>query len=298
MISADDLRFFLEVSRTTRLGEAARRLNVDQTTVSRRIVKLEKDLGQRLFDRTPIGWLVTEAGRRLITHAEAIEATLIVALEDADASINGQLTGSLRVLAPDGFGSFVLIPGLHKFAASHPNLSIEVATATTHDLLTGRDFDVGITLERPSPRSVLTHRLARYELRLYASRNYLSSHGVPATLDDLHQHRMIWYIDAFLDVEPLQITDTLLPGVRIGLQANNIAGHLQAAQHGLGIAPLPTFIGGSDDRLVEVLSHSFVASRQYWLVIPRDLARLARVKEFVIALREIISANHHLIELS
>lgn len=298
MISADNLRYFLEVSRTMRLGEASRRLSVDQTTVSRRIVKLEKDMGERLFDRTPTGWLATEAGRRLLPHAEAIEATLVAAVEDAHSITSGDLTGSLRVLTPDGFGIFVMIPGLVPFATAHPHLSLEVGTATTHDLLTGRDFDIGVTLERPSPRSVVTQRLARYELRLYASPSYLETHGTPKTLEDLRTHRLAWYIEAFLDVEPLRIMDELAPGAPIGLQTNNIAGHREAARNGMGIVPLPTYIGGPDESVVEILSQEFVAHRYYWLVVPRDLARLARVREFISALRQIVSSNPYLVELS
>ncbi|MEV5650758.1 LysR family transcriptional regulator [Nocardia sp. NPDC052254] len=297
MISADNLRYFLEVSRTSRLGEAARRLGVDQTTVSRRIARLEKEIGERLFDRTPTSWLVTEAGRRLLPHAETIEATLVAAVEDTHLRANGDLTGSLRVLTPDGFGTFVMIPALGPFASAHPHLSIEVATSTTHDLLTGRDFDIGVTLEKPSPRSVVTERLARYELKLYATAEYLARHGTPGTLADLHDHRLIWYIDAFLDVRPLQIMDELVPGARIKMQTNNITGHLQAARNGLGIAPLPTYIGGTDDTLVEVLGAEFVAHRGYWLVVPRDLARLARVREFITGLRRIIDVNPHLVAL-
>lgn len=297
MISADNLRYFLEVSRTSRIGDVSRRLDVDQTTVSRRISKLEKEMGERLFDRTPAGWLVTEAGRRLLPHAEAIEATLVAAAEGAQSKSNGDLTGSLRVLTPDGFGTFVVIPGLVSFATEHPHLSIEVATATTHDLLTGRDFDIGVTLERPSPRSVVTERLARYELKLYASPTYLEKYGTPTTLEELHNHKLVWYIEAFLDVEPLQLMEELVPGAQIGLQTNNIGGHREAARNGLGIVPLPTYIGGPDDSVVEVLSKEFVAHRRYWLVIPRDLARLARVREFVAGLRRIIAANPYLVEL-
>lgn len=291
MIDADNLRFLLEVSRTGRLTDAAKRLQVDETTVSRKISRLEKDLGTRLFDRGVSGWQLTDAGRRLLPYAEAVESTLLAAVDATTSNEPGNLTGTVRILAPDGFGVFVLTPELGRVRESHPDLYIELLTATSHDLLTGRDFDLAVTLERPSPRSVSVSKLADYDLRLYASKGYLASYGEIATRLDLREHTLVWYVDALLDVEPLRSLGRLLPGVQAHLQINNIAGHYQAVKSGVGVAPLPSYIGDVDDELVRVLSEDFLAERTYWLVVPRALARLARITAITDAVHAAVESN-------
>ncbi len=293
-MDTENLRFLLEVARTGRLREAAARLQVDETTVSRRISRLEQDLGVRMFDRTPQGWRVTEPGRLVIPHAEAIESSVSRAME-AVVSRAGDLSGTARILAPDGFGANVLVPGLRPLLDAHPALSLEVITATTHDLITARDFDVAVTLERPSPRSAAVQHLTDYELRCYASREYLDRRGVPRSVDELRRdHDLIWYVDALLDVQPLRVLEELLPRASARLQTNNITGQHSAARAGLGVALLPTYIGAADSQLVGVLPEELRISRTYWLVVPRDLSELLRVRAITRAIHALVAGHPHL----
>lgn len=292
--NVDNLRVFLHVARNGRLGDAALRLGVDETTVSRRITRLETELGCRLFDRTPQGWRLTEPGRGVLPHAEAIEASATRALE-AVSSPHGTISGIARILAPDGFGAYILLPGLKPLRDAHPNLDIELLTATTHDHLTTRDFDIAITLERPSARYARVHHLADYELRFYASAGYLEANGAPSSVEDLRAHHpLIWYVDALLDVQPLRFLGDLVPRARARVQTNNITGHYAAARAGLGIVPLPTYIGAADPTLNEVLPEVLRARRAYWLVIPRDLTPMLRVQELARTIRRIVADHPHL----
>lgn len=277
MFNPDHLRYFLEVSRTGRLTDASRTLGVDHTTVGRRITALEKSAGQRLFDRTPTGWRLTEAGRRLVGYAETVESTLIAAFED-QTSDTGSLRGTVRIAAPDGFGAFVLTPKLGALRDKHPDLDIELVTATEHNSLATREFDIAITLERPSPRFVVARQLATYTLALYAAERYLAAQPAIDSVDGLRGHTLISYVDALLDVAPLRILDSILPDGRAQIQTNNITGQWIAARSGVGIAPLPSYIGEPDDTLIPVLPGLVSVERTYWTVIPRELTGLARVK--------------------
>ncbi|MDQ0283654.1 LysR family transcriptional regulator [Rhodococcoides fascians] len=277
MFNPDHLRYFLEVSRTGRLTDASRTLGVDHTTVGRRITALEKSAGQRLFDRTPTGWRLTEAGRRLVGYAETVESTLIAAFED-QTSDTGSLRGTVRIAAPDGFGAFVLTPKLGALRDKHPDLDIELVTATEHNSLATREFDIAITLERPSPRLVVARQLATYTLALYAAERYLAAQPTIDSVDGLRGHTLISYVDALLDVAPLRILDSILPDGRAQIQTNNITGQWIAARSGVGIAPLPSYIGEPDDTLIPVLPGLVSVERTYWTVIPRELTGLARVK--------------------
>jgi DNA-binding transcriptional LysR family regulator len=277
VFNPDHLRYFLEVSRTGRLTDASRTLGVDHTTVGRRITALEKSAGQRLFDRTPTGWRLTEAGRRLVGYAETVESTLIAAFED-QTSDTGSLRGTVRIAAPDGFGAFVLTPKLGALRDKHPDLDIELVTATEHNSLATREFDIAITLERPSPRLVVARQLATYTLALYATERYLAAQPTIDSVDGLRGHTLISYVDALLDVAPLRILDSILPDGRAQIQTNNITGQWIAARSGVGIAPLPSYIGEPDDTLIPVLPGLVSVERTYWTVIPRELTGLARVK--------------------
>src|SRR5262245_1632850 len=104
-MDVDNLRFMYEVARAGTVREAALHRRVDETTVSRRISRLEKHLGTRLFDRTPQGWRLTEPGRLVLPHAEAVQMSASRALEAAN-SRTGKLVGTVRILAPDGFGAY------------------------------------------------------------------------------------------------------------------------------------------------------------------------------------------------
>ncbi|MCO4251353.1 LysR family transcriptional regulator [Pseudarthrobacter raffinosi] len=293
MISADDLRFFLEVSRTGKLVAAARGLGVDHTTVGRRITQLEKASGARLFVRAPGGWELTEAGERLAIHAEAVESSLLAAAEELGSSA-GRLSGTLRIAAPDGFGAFVLSPGLGNLRARYPDLKVEIVTATRLNLLASKEFDVGISLARPTIRGVESFELAEYPLGLYASAQYLQRHGPISNVDELFEHSVIGYVDSLLDIPALRFLDAALPGVRPAIQTNNITGQWMAAVAGLGVAVLPFFIAEPDRRLVHILDTSVAIRRKYWLAVPRELQRLARIRAAHQELRELVLAHPYL----
>lgn len=285
---------FLELVRAGTLKGAAARLGFDETTVSRRISKLEDSFGARLFDRGRGGWSLTEAGRRLVPYAESIDSQFLTAVEEV-SSRPGELSGSLRVVTTDGFGAYVLLPELRTFHAQHPALRIEVSTSTSRAAALERDFDVAITLERPSNPSATVRHLTDYELRCYGSRAYLGANGTPDSIDELRSgHTIIWYIDALLDVEPLRMLDGLIPNATAMIQTNNIAGHLSAVRAGLGLTLLPTYIGEAEPDLCPVLPDLISARRSYWLTTPRATSLLTRVSSFTAALDTIAAGHPHL----
>jgi DNA-binding transcriptional LysR family regulator len=293
VISADDLRFFLEVSRTGKLVSAARALGVDHTTVGRRISQLEKASGARLFVRASGAWQLTEAGERLAIHAEAVESSLIAAAEELGSS-TGRLSGTLRIAAPDGFGAFVLSPGIGNMRARHPDLQVEIVTATRLNMLATKEFDVGISLVPPTIRGVESFELAEYALGLYASLQYMQRHGPISSTEELLGHAVIGYVDSLLDIPALRFLDEALPGIRPAIQTNNITGQWMAAVAGLGVAVLPSFIAEPDPRLIQVLEESVTIRRKYWLAVPRELQRLARLRVARQELKNMVLAHPYL----
>ena len=145
----DNLRYFLELARSGTLMSAARRLEVDHTTVARRIQALEKEVGAPLFSREAGGHRLTEAGRKLQPQVEAMESAFQAVESTAPASQEG-LSGLIRIGATEGFGTVVLAPQLALFAQQHPKLTIDLLAMPRLVHLSRREADIVISLERPA----------------------------------------------------------------------------------------------------------------------------------------------------
>lgn len=277
MVRADDLGIFLEVARHGRLTEAAKVLKLNHTTVGRHISQLERSVQQRLFNRESSGWTLTEPGVRLLAHAEAIEAAVRAANEDC--LLTGKhLTGSVRIVAPDGFGSYLLVPSLGRFADQLGGLTVEVVTANRHTSLTSREFDVAITIERPQARGVKVSLLANYQLAFFGAPDYLA--GRPTVTDPAeiaHTFDLIWYVDEALGAHTYQTLYGLVPDAEPRVQSNSIAAQINAAQQGMGLAFLPTYIGRRIPGLVRLPGVAQTVPHSYWLLVPTNFERLARV---------------------
>lgn len=140
MFDWNDLKFFLELARQGRLMPAARRLKVDHTTVSRRISELERDLGIKIFDRKPNGFVLTEDGHKLYQEAEKIEGAALVISEDFRATPT-EPTGRVRLTSMEGIAAFYLAEKLVQFNEKHPGVVVELVTERHLINLTKREAD-------------------------------------------------------------------------------------------------------------------------------------------------------------
>jgi len=180
-ISPEDLLTLLAVARLGKFTAAAHSLGLNHTTVSRRIAALEKAYGQRVLVASPDGWELSTAGRQLLPIAEDIEA----ALGRIDARESSALSGTIRIACPQAFALEYAVPALTELQIGHPGLQIELITATQRARQYRSGVDIEVVVGRPdAPRSV-AKRIRDYRLQLYASQEYLRTHPVPVTLDDL-----------------------------------------------------------------------------------------------------------------
>ncbi|QIX28753.1 LysR family transcriptional regulator [Nocardioides sp. JQ2195] len=287
MLSADDLAIFLEVARRGRLTEAAKHLGINHTTVGRHISRLERAVGQRLFLREPAGWVLSEPGLRLLSHAESVEAAVRAAREDC-LETGEHLTGSVRAITPEGLGAYLLTPGLARMRERFSGINVEVVTANRHASLTTREFDIAITIEKPQARAVDVRLLARYELRLYGAPSYLNSRAAVSSVEDLSDHDFIWYVDEALGVETYETLHHMVPGVEPCIQSNNITAQIRAAQEGLGLAYLPTYIGDRLPGLERLEGFDSASPRSYWMIAPRNLSRLARIRALTSVIEQLV----------
>ncbi|WP_329491062.1 LysR family transcriptional regulator [Kitasatospora sp. NBC_01246] len=240
-LRADDLRYLLAVARTGRLVSAADALGVDHTTVSRRITALEKSLGVRLIERGTEGWGLTDAGRSVADSARAIEDALVRVVDAVSGQDAPSLHGTVRVSAPDGFGTVFATPALVRVRRRHPRLRVELITATRQLNLRPTGFDLALAIGRPPRSRLVTEHLTDYALGLYAADEYLARSGPPGSVAELREHPLIFYIDSMLQVGDLDI-ERHLPGVTPAFSSTNVFAQVEATRLGAGIGVLPAFL--------------------------------------------------------
>jgi DNA-binding transcriptional LysR family regulator len=273
----DNLRYFLELARSGTLTSAARRLEVDHTTVARRIQALEKQVGTALFSREAGGHRLTEAGRRLQPQVEAMEAAFL-SIESTAPEAREGLSGLVRIGATEGFGTVVLAPQLALFASRHPRLVIDLLAMPRLVHLSRREADIVISLERPKRGPVVVTRLTDYLLRLYASEAYLATHPPIRSREDLRGHTFISYVDDLLFSKELQYLDELYRPDAFALRSTSVLAQHAAAAAGTGIAVLPAFLGDTDGRLRRLLPEEARFTRTFWMSVPAEIKHLPRVR--------------------
>lgn len=272
----DHVRYFLELARTRKLSSAARRLDVQHTTVARRIRLLEQTVGAPLFTRAAGEYRVSEAGARLLPQAEAMEAACL-AIAGAPAGREGELVGVVRVGATEGFGTVVLAPALAGFARQHPGLVVDLLAVPRSVNLSQREADIVISLERPARGHLVVVRLCDYVLRLYASNEYLAREAPIARRDDLQQHSFISYIDDLLFSKELRYLAELCRPQRFALRSTSVLAQHQAVASGAGIGVLPAFLADGDPRLRTVLPDEAKFVRTFWMSMPLEHRAVPRV---------------------
>lgn len=272
----DQLRYFLELSRSGRLPAAAARLGVDATTVSRRIQQLETDVGMPLFRRVSGQYALTEAGHRLVPRAEQVE-TAFLDIERMSGE-SAQLSGTVRIGATEGHGTMVLAPLLARLASRHPHLRLDLLAVPRLVNLPRREADIVITLERPARGPYLMTRLTDYSLGLYASPAYLARRPPIHGKDDLLAHTFISYVDDLLFSKELQYLSDLCSQDQIVLRSTSVLAQHQAALHGAGLAILPYFLAQGDPGLVPVLPQQLRLVRTFWMLMPLEIKNITRMR--------------------
>lgn len=279
-----DYQAFLAIARAGQLARAAQVMGIDATTVGRRLRRLEARLGATLFEQTREGQILTEAGERLLASVEAMAHAAARIAEGPGQA--GELTGTLRISVPEGFGSWFLPHHVEPFSAAHRGLTLDLVANSGLLSLSKREADIAVTLSRPRAGPVIARKLTDYDLRLYASPVYLARHGAPIAAAGLAQgHRLVGYIPDLLFDRALNYLDEIHPGLTTEVRSSSINAQYRLIASGAVIGVLPCFVGDADPGLVPVLPAQRIR-RSLWLVTHKDTHQLARVragKDWIIA---------------
>ncbi|PSS59476.1 LysR family transcriptional regulator [Ensifer sp. NM-2] len=231
----EELRTFVEVADARGVTQAARRLGVSKSLVSRRLARLEHHLGVQLLARTTRGAALTEAGATFREHAAKICSEFDVAREATLPS--GDLRGRLRVAAPLSFGPTHFAPILSQMALRHPQLQILSSYTDRFVDLVGEGFDCAIRVGHLQDSVLIARRVGPIFGILVASPAYIEAHGAPAAPNEIVNHQVV-----MRDAERWQFMDgnkivAVSPQGRF--VADNGISLVSAALDGVGIAYLP-----------------------------------------------------------
>lgn len=289
-VRADDLRYLLAVARTRNRSSAAAELGVDSSTVTRRIRALEHALGTALVRTGTAGWELTEAGRAVAETAGPIDAAVSRAIGAVAGDTGRTLRGNVRVTAPDAFGAYFVAPALVRLRDRHPDLTVELLTATREPNLHQSGFDVAVTVGAPAGGRLVSEPISEYTLGLYATEEYLAAHGEPATVDDVSAHPLIWYVDSLLQVGDLDL-DKHLPGAVPRLMSTNVFAQLEATRSGGGIGLLPAFVADRHRELRRLLPGAVDVRLGFALAARRARLTSPAVQAIRAAVRAEVSAR-------
>ena len=281
----DLIRVFLAVARSGQMLGAAKSLGLDHTTVSRRMTALETMLGAKLVERRTSGCSLTEAGDGFLVTAERIETELL----RAQAEFSGKdvaINGTVRVGAPDGFGTYVLARHLPAFLDQHPGLTVQLVPLPRAFSLAKREADIAVTIEPPVEGKLAIRKLTDYRLSFYGSKTYLESAPPIAAIEDLAAHRIVTYVRDLLFTDALDYLGELKITPERRFECAGMIGQIEAVKAGAGIGVLHDYVVKDDPTLRRILPDQTV-HRAYWIVTHEDVRELARVRlvhDFIVEL--------------
>ena len=262
----EDLRTFVEVADAGGINSAARRLGLAKSIVSRRLLRLEQELGAELLARTTRGTVLTEAGITFRERAADICATLEVAREEM--SPNGDIRGLLRIAAPASVGAH-FAPALAELARRHPALHVHTRFSDQYVDLVSEGFDCGIRVGYLAESSLIVRKIGSLPVRLYASPKYIKENGAPKRPRDVLKHSAITSGTNSWVFSDGKRSFTVNPQGRF--KADNAYVLAEAAAAGIGIVAMGEMIAASyveAGRLVRIMPRYQLADVGIYVVRP------------------------------
>jgi DNA-binding transcriptional LysR family regulator len=254
----DRLPIFQAVAEAGSFTKAGRKLDLSQSAVSRQICALEASLTVPLFYRHARGLVLTEQGEAFFRVVNDMENQLAQAITRIGES-RAQPEGPLKITTTVTFGSAWLTARMNRFHHQFPDISVSLVLVDSPELdLFSRQADVAIRFTEQKHPKIIQRRLMSIRYHLFASHEYLSSHGTPKETKDLDGH---------------------------ALRVNSVYAMYRAVKSGLGIAALPYYITDESPELEEVLPGLLGPTMEAYFVYPEELRwskRVAVIRDFLV----------------
>lgn len=269
-IDLNHLAVFAMVAETASFTEAARRLGMPKSTVSRGVASLEASLGVRLLQRTTRTVALTTAGQALVDRLGSRLRALTDAIEGLP-ELADEPSGTLRLTATADFGAEVLAEILAGFCRRYPRITVEMRLSSRPVDLVKEGYDAAFRFFAKKPRdsALVARKVGDLAMHFYASPAYLAARGTPRTMDDLAEHDSVW----LAGTSPFARDEAsgARARFRVRLLADDGFFAREAVRHGAGIGLLPAFLVHQDvlaGALVRVLPRWTMPMGGVYLVFP------------------------------
>ena len=290
----DDLRFFLAVSERGSISAAAEFLNVNHSTVLRRLASLEKRLGARLFDRLPNGYELTAHGDELRNRLRGVTEQI----ESAQRSLSGRdlvLSGVIRITTTDTLMHGLLMPHLTEFRVLNPAIRMEIAINNTFLSLTQREADVAVRPSNIVPENLVGRRVGRLRTAIYASKSYLKKNEKKK---EWAAHDWVGPEEALSHLAQAKWMRENIPEDRIVVRIDSLLGMVAAVRHGMGVGLLLSLLADDEKDLVRLAEPANELETDLWILTHPALKGVARIKAFTDFLYDRLRANDKLFHAS
>jgi DNA-binding transcriptional LysR family regulator len=280
MFDWNDLKLFVAVAENGSALAAARILGINQTTVTRRISCLEEDLGLVLFSRLQTGYQLTEAGAQILPWAVRMGIEADSFAKAASQQQRG-MGGVIRVTVPESIANIVLTPALGDFAASYPDIRIQLLIDDRRlDLMRG-EADVAIRAgSRPDDPNLVMRKLFVAGWTFYCSKSYAARHGTPQTPEQLGKHVLLAGEGVLAAAPAMKWMLKVAPDAEIHSYSSSLTNHRVAIGSGLGVGPLPCIEGDRDSELVRCFAPPSEFESDVLLITRADLKEVPRIRAF------------------
>ncbi len=279
----DKLRVFHAVAEAGSFTHAGDTLNLSQSAVSRQISALEEALSVPLFHRHARGLILTEQGEALNRTVREVFAKLAMT-EALLAESKEKPAGRLKVTTTHSFGVTWLAPRLKNFMGHHPDVTVSLLLDDTDLDLAMREADVAIRMHPPRQPDLVQRHLGEIRNQIWASADYAKTHGLPQTVEDLDNHKLVMFGDRkppVPDVNWLGEVGRKDGSPRRGvLEVNSLQAMLVAIRSGLGLGTVPDYLVHDTTGLVPVLPEVKKPTIDMYFVYPEELRNSKRVAVF------------------
>ncbi|MGQ0598779.1 LysR family transcriptional regulator [Aquabacterium sp.] len=272
-LTASDLDVVLSLVRAGTLADAGARLGVDASTVFRAVQRMERGLGQPLFERSRSGYAPLELAQSLVESAEQLEATLESARAIAQTQPE-QVSGTVRLTTTDAILHGLIGPTLATLHAAHPLLAFELHTGNELVSLTRRDADIAVRATKRPPQHLIGKYLGPIRVAVFAARSGVIQHyadvvsgccGWIAPDDALPEHpSVVWRKKHLPKVVPLY-------------RVHSVLAVLELVSLGLGVGVLPLFLTEGRQDLLQLTDVIGECETDLWLLAHPESRHSRRV---------------------
>lgn len=280
----NDIRFVLAVATTGSFHEAAKLTETHETTVARRVQRLETELGAKLFVRQSRGMQLTAAGESLVEKAREIEIAAMT-LQQNIAGLDKQLAGVVRFSVSEGIGAYWLTPVLAEFQLRYPDIRVEVFAGILPVGLSNDEVDVSLSITRPTNDRLAVLRVGEVHYGLFCSEAYLAEHGDPKAAAELENHRLVRLSIYDTDPQLRWWTNITKAAAHVPFLSNSTHLYAVAVRSGIGIGMFADFYRFAAPDLVK-LSLIPRCKTSLWLVSHQETNKGAKVRTLIDFLKQ------------